>query len=201
MKGLKQFVKDLIFRPSGIDMGPRSMVRLPRWVHNGERIRMGADCFIGRLAVLHPLVDYDGTPQAGRIEIGDGVYIGGFAQIHAMQTLRIGDGCVLSEHVYVSDIAHGLDPRKGPIMKQPLESKGPVTIGRRVFIGYGCSILPGVTLGDHCVVGTRSVVTRSFPPYSMVAGSPARLIRRFDPETGQWVPASEGDPERRTPQQ
>lgn len=103
-----------------------------------------------------------------------------------MDLVEIGSGCVLSEHVYVSDIAHGLDPRGGFIMEQPLESKGPVRIGKNVFIGYGCSILPGVTLGDHCVVGTRSVVTHSFPAYSMIAGSPARVVKQYNPITGQW---------------
>lgn len=50
----------------------------------------------------------------------------------------------------------------------------------------GCSVLPGVTLGDHCVVGTRSVVTHSFPPYSMIDRSPARLIKTFNPMSGKW---------------
>ena len=150
---------------------------------------MGADCFIGRMAVINPLVRYGEQPQQGEIVLGDNVYIGGFCQLHAMQRLEIGDGCVLSEHVYVSDLAHGLDPLGPPIMEQPIESKGPVKIGKRVFIGYGCSVLPGVSLGDHCIVGTRSVVTRSFPAYSMIAGSPARLIKRFNLETRKWEAA------------
>lgn len=184
---LKSIAKRLLFRPRGMKrMGRNSRVLPPRWIHHPERIEMGADCFVGRMGIMHPLAAYHGTPQAGEIVLGDNVYIGGFVQIHAMGRLEIGDGCVLSEHVYVSDIAHGLDPRAGPIMEQPIESKGPVKIGKRVFIGFGCSVLPGVTLGDHCIVGTRSVVTRSFPAYSMIAGSPARLIGKFNHETGRW---------------
>ena len=164
---------------------------LPRWLHHRERIRIGARCTIGRFAVFNPIADYGGEPHAGRIEIGDDVYVGGFSQIHSMFTLEIGSGSVLSEHVYLSDTAHGLNPMAGPIMQQPLESKGPVRIGRSVFIGFGASVLPGVTLGDHCVVAARSVVTRSFPAYSMVAGMPARLVKTFDVVTQAWKPVPE----------
>ena len=185
---LKRWVKSLVYRPRGVTMGSNSWVLRPRWVHNPERVRMGQDCFIGRFAVLHPLASYGDQVCDGRIELGDDVYIGGYAQLHSMGRLEIGDGCVLSEHVYISDIAHGLRPDRGLIMKQPLESKGPVRIGRHVFIGFGSAILPGVTLGDHCIVGTHSVVTRSFPAYSMVAGMPARCIKVFDPVVQDWVP-------------
>jgi acetyltransferase-like isoleucine patch superfamily enzyme len=185
-RALKQFVKDLLFRPAGVAMGPRSEVRRPRKIPNPGRVRMGADCSIGRFSLLHAFDHYAGTPHDGRITLGDNVYIGGFAQLHAIHHMRIGDGCVLSEYVYVSDNAHGLDPRGGPIMRQPLESRGPVTIGRNVFIGYGCVVMHGVTLGDHCVVGAGSVVTRSFPAYSMIAGSPARLVKTYDHDSGQW---------------
>lgn len=170
-------------------MGSGSMVMLPRWLHNRDRIRIGARCTIGRFAIFNPMVEYSGLPQSGHIHVGDDVYIGGFSQIHSMHTLEIGEGSVLSEHVYISDTAHGLNPLAGPIMAQPLESKGPVRIGRHVFIGFGASLLPGVTLGDYCVVGARSVVTRSFPAYSMVAGMPARLVKVFDLERREWVSA------------
>lgn len=190
---LKIFIKSLIFRPHRVTIGQNSWVLLPRWIHNPERVQIGDDCFIGRFSVLHPLASYDGRPCEGKVTLGNNVYIGGFAQIHSMDSLEIGDGCVLSEHVYVSDIAHGLHPMKGPIMKQPLESKGPVRIGRHVFIGFGSAVLPGVTLGDHCVVGARSVVTRSFPAYSMVVGMPARLVKVFDHDRQQWVVPAGGE--------
>jgi len=186
---LKRYIKNSLHRPRGIRLGDDARVMLPRWLHNRERISIGARTTVGRFVVLNPLTGHDGVAHDGRIHIGDDVYIGGFCQIHSMSSLEIGDGAVLSEHVYVSDTAHGLNPLAGPIMAQPLESKGPVRIGKGVFIGFGAAVLPGVTLGDHCVVGTRAVVTRSFPPYSMMVGSPARCVKVFDLETRQWVPA------------
>jgi lipopolysaccharide O-acetyltransferase len=72
-------------------------------------------------------------------------------------------------------------------MQQALISKGPVTIGRRCFLGFRVAVMPGVTLGEHCVVGANSTVTRSFPAYSMIGGSPARLLKTYSLETHQWM--------------
>ncbi|MGO4213600.1 acyltransferase, partial [Terriglobus sp. YAF25] len=95
--------------------------------------------------------------------------------------------------VYISDASHGVDPTKGPILDQNLSSRGEVRIGRSSFIGYRVCVMPGVVLGEHCVVGANAVVTKSFPAYSMVAGVPARLIRRYSFAEKRWVDYNERD--------
>lgn len=187
MRLLKNIVKNFLYRPRLAFLGENSFILLPRWVHNPLNIVIGSNTKVGRFSVLHPIMMYKNHRYNSKIEIGDDVYIGGYNQIHCMESIIIENGCVLSEHVYISDIAHGLNPESGLIMEQDLECKGPVRIGAFTFIGYGVSILPSVTLGRHCVVGTRSVVTHSFPDYSMIAGSQAKLLKRYCFETKKWI--------------
>ncbi|HEY2120238.1 MAG TPA: acyltransferase [Candidatus Acidoferrum sp.] len=163
----------------------------PRYLPNPERLEVGSNCFVGRFTTLFALSEYEDQRFDSKIVIGNDVYIGSWSQLHAMGLIALGDGCVLSDYVYISDTAHGMDPRKGLIMKQPLFSKGPVIIGEHTFMGHGSAILPGVTLGKHCVVGARSVVTKSFPNYSVIAGNPARQIKSIEPEIERALNAAE----------
>lgn len=189
---LKKIIKKILYRPKNIVAGMNSFVMLPRLLLNKERIFLGDNVFIGPYSHINPIKSYKGMECAGLINIESNVHVGGNCQIHVINRLNIGEGSVLSEYVYVSDASHGeFNPRDGLIMDQPLISKGPVSIGRGVFVGFGASVLPGVSLGDHCVVGARSVVTRSFPAYSMVVGAPARLVKVFDQESRQWISASD----------
>jgi len=130
---------------------------------------------------------YAGKSYRPYIEIGNRVYVGRYAYLTAMEGISIADGCVLSEQVYITDLNHGFDPACGPILSQELESKGPVKIGPNCFLGYRSAVMPGVTLGEWCVVGANSVVTRSFPAYSMIAGVPAQLIKVYSHQEGEWV--------------
>ena len=185
-------MKDIIHRlrtraPRGIaSCGARVQVARPlRWF-NPARIEIGSDITVGRDSLFNPIAQYEGSRHPAKITLGNSLYIGENVHLAAMGHLVIEDECVLSDYVYINDAMHGFDFEAGPIMKQPIQSKGNIHIGRRCFIGYGARILSGVTLGDGCIVGSNAVVTQSFPPYSMIGGVPARLLKRYNAEGRVW---------------
>lgn len=167
-------------------LGASSRIQLPLRRINGRLIEIGDRVVMGSNCLLQPLTGYLGQRFSPRLVIGDDCYVGADCQFHCVDRIEFARGCVLSDQVYVSDVSHGLDPRAGLVMDQAVSSKGPVIVGEGSFIGFGAVVLTGVTIGRHCVVGARSVVTRPVPEFTMVAGNPARPIARHDPATGRW---------------
>jgi acetyltransferase-like isoleucine patch superfamily enzyme len=87
-------------------------------------------------------------------------------------------------NVYITDQNHGYEDVSLPISKQSQPERA-VKIGSGSWLGYGSVVLPGVTIGEHCVIGANSVVTRDVPSYSVAVGVPARVIKRYI--NGSWT--------------
>ncbi len=154
-----------------------------KYISLGDHTNVREGSWLGAFPNQMPYT-HDAPPK---LEIQDQVYIGSFACITVINSIVIESGSMISDYFYASDHTHGYDPRFGSPTTQPLTSKSPVRVGRNCFIGYRVTITPGVTLGESCVVGAHSVVTRSFPPFTMLAGVPARAIKTFDFTRGEWA--------------
>jgi acetyltransferase-like isoleucine patch superfamily enzyme len=170
---------DLVQRPVGLAFaGQRASISFPRIVRGGAHISIGTDSHIGPHGWVECFVKYGDQNFKPEIVIGDDVQIGRYLTLTAISSIRIGRGCLFSEHVYISDHAHDVfGMEETPLVSRRLLAKGPVAIGDFCFLGFRSMVMPGVTLGNRCVVGAGSVVTKSFPDNSVIAGTPARVIR------------------------
>jgi len=92
------------------------------------------------------------------------------------ESLTVGDYSLFGEGVSIHDDNHVIGRGREPIASRGLVTR-PVAIGRNVWVGAKAVILPGVHIGDNAVVGAGAVVTRDVPPYTVVAGVPARVIK------------------------
>lgn len=186
---LKSSLKDVLFGPPrGTVHGTAVFLKRPRRIEGARYMQLGDRVVVAEHSWIAAFDQYAGHRHTPSLRIGNDVTIGRYSCITAINRIEIGDGCLFSEYVYVSDHVHMHDPHGGLLVRQPLHSKGPVIIGPSCFLGYRASVLPGVELGAHCVVGAHAVVTRSFEPFSMLAGAPARVIRKFNQETKAWEP-------------
>jgi len=121
-----------------------------------------------------------GSPN-NLLEIGSGTYIGMNSLLNGFAAkLIIGSNVSIAQNIFIM-VDSG--PNASAAMQRifPIDRK-PVTIGNHVWIGTGAIIMPGVTLGDYCVVAANSFVNRSFDPFTIIGGSPARILRTFTEE-------------------
>lgn len=121
--------------------------------------------------------------KACGFELGEQVYIGanltvtvGFAD--KSMKLIIQDRVSIAPNVTLIIASHPNESRLKPILSFPKRS---IVIGHDSWLGANCIVMPGVSIGECCIVGAGSVVTHDVPPYSIVVGNPARVIKTIDP--------------------
>lgn len=143
-------------------------------------ISIGDNCYIQKNCFLGAFDHWEKDTFNPEIKIGNNFHMNFNCQITAINKIVIGDNVLIGSRVYIMDYLHGKVTKEEiniPPVKRSLFSKGPVIIGNNVWIGSGVIILPNVTIGDNCIIGANSVVTKSFEKNSVIAGNPARLIK------------------------
>ena len=165
----------------------RVFLRLGLWkLRLGRRLKLDGLAFIGPGCRLE--VGRDAVLELGRwswighgckirchegaVSVGAKSVMGQECTISAFQHVSIGRECVIADRVMMIDFDHGMAEVERPIREQGIYKRD-VHVGNNVWIGYGACILRGVTVGDNCIVGTNTVVTRDVPDNAVVAGAPA----------------------------
>ena len=131
---------------------------------------------------------------APTIALGSGCRIGRRSVISAKNQIKLEDDVLLAPGVLIMDHNHEYSDTERSIHAQGTTPGGRITIERNCWLGYGAVIFcakGNLTLGRNSVVGANCVVTRSFPAYSVVAGNPAKLVKRYDQDLQQWVSVKE----------
>jgi acetyltransferase-like isoleucine patch superfamily enzyme len=138
--------------------------------------------------------------QQGMVEIGDRTTMGGGCSIMSRESVTIGNDVMMSSGIYIYD--HNSNPfdwrlrsKMGQHFYENYGKPGcyegidwtgvksaPIVIEDKAWIGFDVVILKGVRIGEGAIVGARTVVTRDVEPYTVVAGNPARIVRRLDRE-------------------
>jgi len=159
----------------------------------GERwMRIGRGALIGPyVSMAVGLSPQQNESNCATIVIGEGGSIGAHNGIVALSGITIGANVYTGPRVYITDINHGYERFDQPIGHQ-LQASRPVSISANSWIGTNSVVLPGTVLGEHVVVAAGSVVSGQVPGRCIVAGAPARIIRRFADEA--WISVDEAVP-------
>ncbi|MFJ7159425.1 acyltransferase [Streptomyces sp. NPDC101118] len=169
-------------------IGPNTRLAFPQGTVFGERwIHLGDHCIIAEQVTLTagmmPGLDLGTAPV---LELADGVVLGRGSHVIADARITVGKDTFCGPGVYITSTNHSYDDPDEPVGRQWPRSE-PVEIGPGCWLGTGAVILPGARLGRNVVVAAGAVVRGEVPDHAVVAGAPAKVVRRWLPATG-WQP-------------
>lgn len=168
--------------------GKARLIRIPVRIRGKKAIDFGEGFTTGYSC----RIEINGSTNKKKLLIGNNCIIGDYAHIVANDSVIIGNNVLLASRVFITDSNHGVyngsnqsrpeeEPNRRPIHYDE------VVIGDNVWLGENVSIMPGVHIGKGCIVGANSVVTKDIPENCIVAGIPAKIIKRYDHGKQLWI--------------
>lgn len=164
-------------------IGSRLNIKGYKDFHLGTGSTVGKDCRISCIS------GYSKGIYKPSVNIGSKVYIAYHFTALSAAPITIGDNSLLASGIFITSFNHGMNPEYTESYGDTPLEVGAVKIGRGCWIGENVIITPGVTLGDRCIVAAGSVVTKSFPAYSMVGGIPAKILKIYNHKKHKWESA------------
>ncbi|MGF6755972.1 acyltransferase [Paraburkholderia sp. GAS334] len=167
-------------------VGEKTAIYRPMLLSNVRHASIGSRVLIRQGARIELIVtDPDRLPS---LTIGNDVNIEQNVHIVCGSSIEIHDNVTIIGNCAIVDVEHPYEDVYDPVrIGRRIRTKGNrVVIGAGSFIGFGSMILPNVVIGRHSVVGSHSVVTRDVPDHCVVAGNPARVIKRYSWQTQTW---------------
>lgn len=172
-------IRAIFYKLSFSHVGKLSYIGKPLYITGAKKIS------VGDKVRIYPGIRMEAL-DGGEICIGNNLAIEQNVHIISGKSiLNIGDNTTISANAFISNVDHEYKNIEKSVMEQPLLFKE-TQIGKSCFIGYGAVILPGTKLGNHCIVGANAVVRGTYPDNCVIAGNPARIIRKFDFESESW---------------
>ena len=172
------------------------LIRFPFIIRGRKYIDLGKSLTTGFWCRLeaYPI---DNSPRV-LLKLGNNIQMNDFVHICAIEKVEVGDNCLLASHIYISDNSHG-NYEGGVHDSSPLTPpdhrdyiSAPVKIGKNSWLGEGVIVMPGVTIGEGCVIGAHSVVNRDIPDACIAVGSPAEVVKYYDFEKKCWIKVKKG---------
>ena len=144
---------------------------------NPQNIFLGSNLWISKTRLA--------SSKGGKLIIGNHVAIGRFSQIYALQSIIIEDGVLMAENTFISDNTHTFTDITTPVRDQDIKPLGNVVIGSGTWIGRNV-VVNGCKIGRNCIIGAYTFLKKDIPDYCGVVGNPARIVKRYNPQSGQW---------------
>lgn len=164
-------------------IGKNVYFQYPTTLINPQNIQIKDNVSIGSNCILACWIKIREQTFKSKIIIQENTIIGDYTHITSINKITIGKEVLTGRYCTITDNAHGLANNQDieiPPNERLLSSKGEVYIGNKVWIGDKVTILPGVRIGDCCIIGANSVVSHDIPPYSIAAGCPAQIIKHIN---------------------
>lgn len=184
---IRQIESILYCFQKGIIIGRGSIVpRKQLYIFSKRHIIIGKNTILSSNLRIECIFNYGDLNFNPYIIIGDNVCINQNLHCTCANSIKIGNGTSITANCGIFDINHPyedikLSPRECPIKTDPIE------IGDDCLIGMNSVIMPGVKLGQHCIIGCNSTVIKGeYPLFSVLVGSPAHIIKRYDFENRIW---------------